>query len=344
MDNRFCQVAAPSAIYIYMRTVALGDKGMRSSVLGFGCSSALGRVGRKDSLAAMGAAYQAGITFFDTARSYGYGESEGLLGEFLQGRRDSVVISTKFGILPARSNILKRPLKPLARRLIQMAPFLRRAARGHIAAQFSTGHFSVAALHQSLASSLRALRTDYVDMLFMHEPPANALQQDDLLEALERLVTEGKIRRYGVASHPKVIGFALDAGFQTLQFPCNLFDLGVARMFGGHGSDVVAIANHPFGGGQRIAEDKALLTSIVLHPSAPASLREKLRTVNNAVLADVVLNAITHNTGVQIVVPSMMQLDHLRTNVAAIEQSRFSSEELQWLCHAIARHNHPAEL
>ena len=327
-----------------MRTVALGDKGMRSSVLGFGCSSALGRVGRKDSLAAMGAAYQAGVTFFDTARSYGYGESEGLLGEFLQGRRDSVVISTKFGILPARSNTLKRSLKPLARRLLRMAPSIRRAARGQIAAQFSPGHFSVAALHQSLAASLRALRTDYVDILFMHEPPADVLQQDDLLEALERLVTEGKIRRYGVASHPTVVGFALDAGLETFQFPCNLFDLGVAQMFGGRSNDVVAIANHPFGGGQQIAEDKALLTSIALYPKAPASLREKLRTVDNAVLADVVLNAITHDTGVQIVVPSMMQPNHLRANIAAIEQSRFSSEELQWMCHAIARHKHPADI
>ena len=178
----------------------------------------------------------------------------------------------------------------------------------------------------------------------MHEPPADVLQQDDLLEALERLVTEGKIRRYGVASHPTVVGFALDAGLETFQFPCNLFDLGVAQMFGGRSNDVVAIANHPFGGGQQIAEDKALLTSIALYPKAPASLREKLRTVDNAVLADVVLNAITHDTGVQIVVPSMMQPNHLRANIAAIEQSRFSSEELQWMCHAIARHKHPADI
>ncbi len=78
---------------------------------GVGCSAVLGRVGRKESLAALGAAYDAGITFYDTARSYGYGESEALLGEFLRGRRDSVVVSTKFGILPAQTSFLKETVK-----------------------------------------------------------------------------------------------------------------------------------------------------------------------------------------------------------------------------------------
>jgi aryl-alcohol dehydrogenase-like predicted oxidoreductase len=49
------------------------------------------------------------------------------------------------------------------------------------------------------------------------------------------------------------------------------------------------------------------------------------------VLADVVLNAITDGTGIQVVIPSMMQVKHLRTNVAAMEGSQFSSEELGWL-------------
>jgi aryl-alcohol dehydrogenase-like predicted oxidoreductase len=70
-----------------MRSVALGLDGMNASVLGFGCSAVLGRAGRRASLAALGAAYEAGITFYDTARSYGYGESEALLGEFLRGRQ-----------------------------------------------------------------------------------------------------------------------------------------------------------------------------------------------------------------------------------------------------------------
>jgi aryl-alcohol dehydrogenase-like predicted oxidoreductase len=323
-----------------MRTIALGNEGMRSSVLGFGCSAVLGRVGRKDSLAALSAAFEAGITFFDTARSYGYGESEALLGEFLQGRRASVVISTKFGILPAKNNILKQSLKPLARKLLQLMPSVREVMQGQIAAQFSEGHFSVAALRESLETSLRALRTDYVDLLFMHEAPVNVLQQDDLFAALERLVAEGKIRRYGIASHPPVVLVNLAEAFKTIQFPCNLFELGLARMPAAVGSDVVTIANNPFGGGQRISESKALLTSLSRDRSAPAELREKLRVVDDVVLADAVLNAVTRNTSIQVVIPSMMQLDHLRANVVAIEHSRFSSEELYWLRNAIGGNTH----
>jgi aryl-alcohol dehydrogenase-like predicted oxidoreductase len=57
--------------------------------------------------------------------------------------------------------------------------------------------------------------------------------------------------------------------------------------------------------------------------------------MDDAALADVVLNAITRDTGVQVVVPSMLRLDHLRANIAAMEYSRFSSEELRWLRAAI---------
>jgi aryl-alcohol dehydrogenase-like predicted oxidoreductase len=297
----------------------------------------MGRVGRKDSLAALGAAYEAGVTFFDTARSYGYGESEVLLGQFLRGRRDSVVISTKFGILPVGNSGFKRSLKPLARKLLRMVPAARKAMQGRIAAQFSANHFSVAALHESVETSLRALRTDYIDLLFMHEAPVSVLQQEDLLAALERLVAQGKVLRFGVASSAPVVEAALAAGVKTIQCPCNLFDFGMAQRFYSPGGGVVAIANHPFGGNRGIAESKLLLRSIALDQNTAASLREKLRTVDSALLADVVLNAITHETGIQVVVPAMMQMEHVRANVRAIQQSRFSSEEIHWLRHAILR-------
>jgi aryl-alcohol dehydrogenase-like predicted oxidoreductase len=321
-----------------MQSIAPDDSSRRASALGFGCSAIMGRVGRRASLAALAAAYDAGITFFDTARSYGYGESEALLGEFLRGRRDSVLLSTKFGILPAPANSLKRALKPLARTLLRIAPSARQAMQLQLSAQSSLGHFSVAALHASLHTSLRALRTDYVDFLFLHEPPASVLQQQDLLAALEDLVAAGKVRRCGIASQPEVIEAALAAHLpvlQSAQFPCNLFNLGVADRLAAEGSSIIAIANHPFGGAAGVAAGKALLTSLVSAPETPSALREKLRPSDDAALADVVLNTITRDTGVHIVVPSMLRLDHLRANLAAIERSRFSSEELHWLRSAI---------
>ena len=317
-----------------MRKVVLGEDGMSSSALGFGCAALLGRAGRRDSMRALGAAFDAGVTFYDTARSYGYGESEALLGEFLRGRRDKVVISTKFGILPAKTNFLKETVKPLARKVLHALPSARKAVQRQISAQFSSNNFSVAVLRQSLEASLAKLRTDYVDLLFMHSAPAEVLEQTDLLEELARLVAEGKVRRAGISASPEVIETALTKrapGVHSFQFPCNLFDLGIARRFAGLGGDTVAVANHPFGGVQRVAESKARLRSIGLDEAAPRELREKLAVVDDAVLAEVVLNAIISGTGIQVVVPSMIQPAHLRTNVAAMEQNRFTGDELAWI-------------
>ncbi len=321
-----------------MRTVALGDGGMRASALGFGCSAVMGRVGRRESLAALGAAYDAGITFYDTARSYGYGESEALLGEFLRGRRDSVVVSTKFGILPARTNFLKETVKPLARKVLQLVPSARSAVQRQIGAQFSANNFSVQVLRESVETSLRKLGTDYVDLLFMHSAPVSVLQQEDLLAEMQMMVSEGKVRRVGISAEPEVVEVTLAAnleGLRSFQFPCNLFGLGIAARLKGFGSDVVVVANHPFGGMRRVAESKALLAALAKDVGTAVELREKLLVVDDAVLADVVLNAITDGTGIQVVIPSMMQVGHLRTNVAAMEGSRFSSEELGWLRRAM---------
>ena len=317
-----------------MRTVSLDETGsMSSSPLGFGCAAVMGRIGRGASLAALHAAYDAGVTFYDTARSYGYGESEAVLGEFLLGRRESVVVSTKFGILPARMNLLKRALKPLAQGLLQVVPSARRAMQGQIAAQFSPGHFTVEAMRSSLDTSLRKLRTGYVDLFFLHLPPVSVLQQEDLLAALEDLMVEGKVLRAGVAGDPDVAAATLAAAVPTLrvvQFPCNLFDLGAATRMDGYGSDVLAIANHPFGGPHRVVESKRVIHALAQEKTTPESLRFKLWKLDDVVLADLMLNAITSGTGIKVVVPSMLRPDHLRANVAAMEHSRFTEEELQW--------------
>jgi aryl-alcohol dehydrogenase-like predicted oxidoreductase len=325
-----------------MRSIPLANSTLRSSVLGFGCSAMMGRIGRKASLAALSAACDAGITFFDTARSYGYGESEALLGEFLLGRRDSVLISTKFGILPTPTTALKRSLKPVARTLLRVAPHARKALQQQLAAQSSPGHFSLAALHTSLETSLRALRTDYVDFLFLHEPPPTVFQQQDLFAALDQLVAAGKIRRYGIASPAEVIEAAHAAqhlSLQAIQLPCNLFNmnqtLSLAHQLNPT-DDTIIIANHPFGGPTGIHATRARLTSLAASAEIPTDLRKKLHHLDDAMLADVVLNAITRDTSIHVVVPSMLHPAHLRANIAAIEHSRFTPEELHYLRAAIS--------
>src|SRR2546427_2185060 len=78
-----------------MRTPALGP--LEVSVVGLGCNNFGGRVDQAGTTAVVDAALHAGVTFFDTADIYGRGQSETYVGVALRGRRDRVVLATKFG-------------------------------------------------------------------------------------------------------------------------------------------------------------------------------------------------------------------------------------------------------
>jgi aryl-alcohol dehydrogenase-like predicted oxidoreductase len=324
-----------------MRYVALAASGLRTSVLGFGCSAVMGRVGRKQSLRALHAAYDVGITFFDTARSYGYGESETLLGEFLQGRRDRVILATKFGIVPVRHQSWKRALKPVVRTILDVVPSARRIVRKQVNAQFRENQFTRDILQSSLEESLRKLRTDYVDILFMHSAPVSVLAQSDLLEGLARLIASGKIRMAGISADPDVIATALDSQFPPLtamQFPVNLFDLTLMQdLAAAQHRGLVFVANHPFGGTERVVQSRDRLRALAVAPAISPDLRDKLTWRDGEVLPEVILNLILTDTGIQVVVPSMMKMDHLRANVNAVSKCRFTAQELAWIRCSLAQ-------
>ena len=272
--------------------------GAKMSVLGFGCAALLGRASRKESLTALGAAFDAGITFFDTARSYGYGGSEGLLGEFLAGRREQAVICTKFGILPAASGGWKQKIKPLARTLVRAFPALRKAAQRQVASEFVAGQFDVATLKASFETSLRELKTEYVDMLILHAAPESVLAKDDLLGAMERLVESGKVLRAGISAELGVIAryFAeRPKPLATAQFALNLTCMDFVAETK-ENADLLLVANHPYGGAGDVAA--GTIEALRQTPSLPKELREKLVKGDPQVLPEVVLNCILEGTGV----------------------------------------------
>ncbi len=301
------------------------------SVLGFGCAALLGRASRKQSLTALATAFDSGITFYDTARSYGYGGSEGLLGEFFAGKRDKAVICTKFGILPTSSGGWKQKIKPLARAVVKAIPALRKAAQAQAASQFVGGQFDLATLKSSFETSLRELRTDYVDMLILHAAPESVLAQEALLEAMGRLVEAGKVRMAGISAELPVIEkfFAeRKEPLTTAQFALNLSLMDFVAQTQ-RNADLLLVANHPFGGpgGNALARIEALRQS----PTLPQTLREKLIPGDLQVLPEVVLNCILSGTGVSAVIPAMIQPHHIASNIAAVENCRFSTEEIAML-------------
>jgi aryl-alcohol dehydrogenase-like predicted oxidoreductase len=301
----------------------------RVSVLGFGCAALLGRASRNESLTALNTAFDAGITFFDNARSYGYGASEGLLGQFLQGRRDKVILCTKFGILPVARN-WKQLVKPVARAAIRLVPSLRQAAQRQAANQFNANQFSLATLQSSLETSLRQLRTDYVDMLLMHEPPPSVLEQEDLLEALARLVEQGKVRMAGIAGERPVILKMFEerpAAVKAAQFAVNLETIGITEQTAKQ-SGLFMVANHPFGGPTGVAGSRERIAALAKSKKLSAGLREKLKNDDPQLLPEVVFNTILGGTGISAVIPAMLQPAHIHANIRAVEECRFTSAEL----------------
>jgi aryl-alcohol dehydrogenase-like predicted oxidoreductase len=298
-------------------------------------------------LRALHAAYEAGVTFFDTARSYGYGESEAILGEFLQGRRESVVLATKFGIVPVPHRRWKQALKPVVRKILDLVPSARRVIQKQVMAQFRENQFTRDVLHKSLEESLRKLRTDYVDVLFMHSAPASVLAQCDLLEDLERLIASGKIRIAGISADPGVIATALETQappLRAMQFPVNLFDLTLMRhIAAAQHRGLMFVANHPFGGIERVAHSRARLRELAASPTISTELRKKLTSKDDEILPEIILNLVLTKTGIQVVVPSMMKMDHLRANVKAVSNCRFTPSELALIRCNLAQLNSATE-
>ncbi len=135
------------------------------SVVGLGCNNFGGRIDADRTDAVVGAALDAGITLFDTADIYGGARSEDLLGKALGGRRDEVVVATKFGM-----------------------PY-----------QDHEGGAAPAYVRRAVEDSLRRLGTDRIDLYQLHAPDA-AVPVADTLGALDELVRAGKVREIGCSN------------------------------------------------------------------------------------------------------------------------------------------------
>jgi aryl-alcohol dehydrogenase-like predicted oxidoreductase len=139
---------------------------------------------------------------------YGLGLAERELGRFARARRADLVIATKFGILPSSmAQGIARVQRPV-RRLLAMYPGLRRRARSSAAGPrsgpaggllFRAAGFTAASARASLQRSLRALGTDYVDLLLLHDPQPGEVRSDEVCAYLEEARLAGHIRAWGVA-------------------------------------------------------------------------------------------------------------------------------------------------
>jgi aryl-alcohol dehydrogenase-like predicted oxidoreductase len=166
-----------------MRYRSLGKTGVQVSEVGFGVwtlsTGWWGEVDDERSVRLLRRAFEKGIDYFDTADTYGSGKGETLLADAFGGMREEIVISTKIGYdfynHPQRRGQQERPQD-----------------------------WSEDFIRFALEQSLKRLRTDYVDLLQLHNTKMDAIKNDALFELMEEFEREGKIRSYGVALGPKI--------------------------------------------------------------------------------------------------------------------------------------------
>src|ERR1039458_5979081 len=219
-----------------MDRIDLGATGRTTTRLGFGCSSLMGAMGRRESSSMLETAFDAGIRHFDVAPMYGFGQAEGCLGEFLGRHRGEVTVTTKYGIPPARSRGWIGLARAAARPVVRALPGLKRRmaqVAGNVVQPAGKASFRAGAARESLERSLGELRTDHIDVWLLHETTVDDLRDDGLLRLLQDAVASGKVGTFGVGSDRARVETLLTARPEycaTVQFEWSVMDSPVGPM------------------------------------------------------------------------------------------------------------------
>ena len=327
-----------------MKFKEFGTTGMTVSEIGFG-GSRIGGVfadknSTKEALNVLRKALDSGITFYDTADMYSQGESESLMGTAFRGCRDQVIIATKGGYcLPARRNMIKR-IKPFVRTIVQVLGLKRARLPSGISGALSQD-FSPAYLTKALESSLKRLKTDYVDLYQLHSPGAQFMQGSafiDALQTLDKLKTQGKLRFYGIATEtPEDALFCLSApGISSVQLGFGLLDLqaldqGTLATAATRG--IAVIARGCFGGGYLKQDiDEAQLKTTTPKWKHILAIRSFSGEKGRAAM-DIALQFCRCTPGVSVTILGMRIESHLRDNMRFLDSRPLSAEEHTALLH-----------
>jgi aryl-alcohol dehydrogenase-like predicted oxidoreductase len=322
-----------SALTAQRRT--LGTSGLDVSAIGFGCWAiggphtrdgnpiGWGVVDDDESVAAIHAALDEGVTFFDTADVYGCGHSERVLARALAGRRDGVVVATKFGFTYDEE------------------------ARESPGTDASPGYVRTAC-----EASLRRLETDVIDLLQFHLGGCEPAQAEDVLAALEQLVDEGKIRSYGwstddptraamFATHPRCA--AIQQSFSVLGG--NADTLAVCEAH-----HVASIVRGPLGMGVlsgKMRSDTRFSGDDVRHgwdfggaQAATLASVDRVRDVlasNGRTLAQGALCWLLARSPAFVPIPGVRTVAQARENAGALRHGPLSGEEMAAVEQALGR-------
>ncbi|MCX7166539.1 MAG: aldo/keto reductase [Rhodocyclales bacterium] len=178
-----------------MQFSVIENTAVRVSRISFGTASLHHLFSRANRRRLLDTAAASGITHFDTSPYYGYGLAESDLGTFMYGRRDAFTVTTKVGLYPfggAAQGAFGVWTRKMAGKLYS-----------RLSAPEVDWHVQRAS--DSLDASLKRLKTDHVDFLFLHEPDIRLLNAGEVLRWVEAEQSKGKVRYWGLAGLPAML-------------------------------------------------------------------------------------------------------------------------------------------
>lgn len=322
-----------------MKYRSVGDTGIELSAVGFGLwtvSTTWWGIENEDhGLALLRQAYDRGVTFFDTADTYGRGKGETMLAEALGQVREKIVIATKFGY-----DFYNNPPRQGQRELPQ--------------------DYSPKYVRFALEQSLKRLRTDHIDIYQLHNPRLTTIQSDELFATLEDCQREGKIREYGAALGPAIgwepegLAVMRNREIGTLQIIYNMLEQDPGRRF------IATAESESVGVLVRVPHSSGLLegkftAETTFPPSDHRSHRprewltgglkklERLTFLTDGTgrtLGQAAIQFILSSPSVSSVLPNIYDAEQLEEFAAASDTPELSSEELARIAGLYERNFH----
>ncbi len=313
----------------------LGRSGLEVSAIGFGSWAiggphsrngepiGWGEVDDEQSVAAIHAALDEGVTFFDTADVYGCGHSERVLARALRGRRDGVVVATKFGFTYDEE---------------------RRESPGT--------DDSPAYVRTACEASLRRLETDVIDLLQFHLGGCDPAAAEDVRAVLEELVDEGKIRSFGWSTDDpgRAAMFAASPHCAAIQQAFNVLGGNAETLAVCEANGLASVVRGPLGMGVlsgKMAADTKFAADDVRHGwdfrggqadtlAAVDRVREVL-TSNGRTLAQGALCWLLARSPAFVPIPGCRTVTQARENAGALRHGPLSADEMAAVESALGR-------
>lgn len=299
------------------------------SEVGFGLwtvsTGGWGKIDEPDSIRLLQESAELGVTFFDTADSYGKGYGEEVLAKAFPKQRHDIVIATKVGYDFYNNDLPMLLIGQEERRQRFEPDYIRYACE----------------------QSLRRLRTDYIDLYQLHNPQMDALEKDEIFETLEELVKEGKIRYYAATLGPDIGWFEEGEAamryrdVNALQIIYSILEQEPARSFfpiaeetrvglisrAPHASEV--LTNHYDATPPELDPSDHHKQEWLNQALAKARTVRFLAEDTGRTLAQSAISFCLAQPSITSVLPNLTTLDELREYAAATETPPLSEEELR---------------